>query len=416
MAVTSYIVHDFKYNEVTQGALTAMVLNTTADGAVLTTGANDGQDENPLKGVGIVRVVSQNTLTLTINSITYSFNTNGLCITGSYINYKLMLAEVQDKASEVGTGVETDGTIMVGTRGLDGKITYTEEEGNSIIISNLEARDQFALYALKTLMERADRDITYMSDNEKMHYCEVAYQWAANMMTQASKVRAVIKSEDSGGGSGEIGSDTEEVKVDASELTDTSDKLLNNLIAELGKNDYAKDTGKKDKDNNPIYEYSNRIINPEMNALWNEFVSHTEEPEEGSEEEPVTKRYGLYDLIEAIKEGSGGGGKIPSRQDLSALVAEDEDATKVLHDFFTFNAAGDAGYSTKAEVVKAVWAEITAEAIWQKIQDIVDARIKQWLESARITITSPAGTFDATFDITFQDMDVLANFIVNTPT
>lgn len=273
MTVTTYTVYDFKYNDAIQGVLVAMVLNTVAPNTQV------AQDADTLKGVGTVKVTSQNTITLTINSIVYSFNNNGICISKDYTNYKLMLAEVQEKASEVGSGVETDGTVTVGTRSSDGTINYREEQGNSIIISSLEARDQFALYALKTLMEKATNDVASMSDNEKMHLCKSAYQWAANMMTQASKARAVIITDDT-----ELNDYSEKVNVDPSELTVTSNKLFNNILVALERTDFKETI---EVEGVPKDEFSERVINPKINNKLKEFLKATKDSEDDTKIEPL---------------------------------------------------------------------------------------------------------------------------------
>ena len=424
MATTKYKVHDFVYKKAEQGALVAMVKSTVANDAEVSTATETGSTPT-LIGTGIMRVKSPNSNLLIISSVTYTFNYEGKCITEDFFDYKLMLAETLDKASEVGSVVETDGTTGI-TRGVDGSVTYTEEEGQSVVVSTLEARDQFAINALKTLMERYDKDPSTLSDNEMAFLCENAYQWAANMMTQASKVRATVTTETSGEGggeSGETGGFTRGVSVDSSELTDTTDKLINNIVAALEKTDESEGTGENIK-------YSERVSIPKLIEWLNNYSKHTPENEQDTK-----TTVGLEDLINAIKAigseggettvdfttlvtainathtnniGNGGlgrdaehpiymsGGGFPTKAALgAAFVAESTTAAQVLTDFLTFNNAGAVGYSTKAEVKKAVlgylnsYATLDAlgTAIYDSIKTTVDNRIKAWLEAARVTVS-----------------------------
>lgn len=424
MAVTKYNVYNFVHKKAEQGALVAMVKNTVTDGTEVSTAPETGSIPT-LIGTGIIRVKSPNNNQLIINSVTYTFDYEGRCSTEDYFDYKLMLAETQDKASVVGSVVETDGTTTI-TRGSDGSVHYDDEDGKSVVVSTLEARDQFAMQALKTLMGRMEKDPSTISDNEMSFLCEQAYQWAANMMTQASKVRAAVTTESSGGG-GDTGGTTRGVDVDSSELTDTSDKLLNNIVAALEKTDESEGTGENIK-------YSERVSIPKLINWLTAYSKHTP-----TSEQDTQTTVGLDDLIKAIKAinvdmdtsalvtainaththniGNGGlgrddthpiyisGGGFPSRQVLpAAFVTEGTDTTKVIYDFLTFNATGAVGYSTKDEVKKlilgylnsystlsalstAVLVELTADAIYNKIQSKVDDRIKTWLQAARVTIS-----------------------------
>lgn len=410
MAVTKYKILAFDATKAQQGALCAVVLTSVNAGEELSTAEWTGTGENPLKGVSICRFSSPNNYTATIKSVTYTFNERGIAKNTTDTDYKLMLAETLDKASEIGSVVETDGTTGI-TRSADGSVTYTSEDDLSVVVSTLEARDQFAMQALKTLMERMDKDPSTISDNEMSFLCEQAYQWAANMMTQASKVRATVTTVGSGGSSGS--GTTRSVDVDNSELTDTTDKLLNNIVSAIEKTDESEGTG----DNIKYYE---RVSIPKLMTWLTAYSHHT-----ATSTSDTQTTVGLDDLIKAIKAINvnldttdlvtainsthtnnigngglgrdadhpiyinGGGGGFPSRQ----VLAAEFNAT-TLNDFLTFNAAGAVGYSTKAHAKEAIlgylnsYADISAlaTAVYNSLQITIDNRIKAWLQAAKVTV------------------------------
>lgn len=226
MAVTKYIVKDFNNSLAKQGSLCAMVASTIRHGDEIST------SDSRLKGVGICTLYNSQFI-LNINTIEYFFYTDGSCTSST--NYKLMMAEVGDKTSDAGNVINTDTTI-VGTRSADGKVTYNTRTGKSVVVNNLEARDQFAIHALKTLMDRMKKDPASVSDNEKMFICESAYKWAANMMTQASKTRATIETVE-GGGNPKTEDTAKAIDIDDSDISTPSDKLLNNVVAALERTD-----------------------------------------------------------------------------------------------------------------------------------------------------------------------------------
>lgn len=417
MATTQYKMHRFSSSNAQEGALVAMVLTSIKDGDVVSTATWTGEDPNPLKGVGICGYGS-NVFRLTLNGITYSFDTLGGGVSDNALGYKIMLAETSDKPATAGNVVETTSTTTV-TRGATGEIIGTKDVpgDSSVMISNMEVRDQFAIYILKTLMEKTERNISAMTENEKMYYCDVAYQWAASMMTQASKARANVETEGSSGGGTASDGTTRGISVDSSEVTSTTDKLLNNIISALERTDEKRKSGNEDV----FYE---RVILPDLKTQIDEYVSHTETPEEG---DPVTTKYGLYDLIKAIENSGGGqteidftdliaainathtnnignaglgrdaehpiymtGGGFPSRSVLAAAFAE-----AAIHDFLTFNAAGAVGYSTKEEVKKAIlgWLNAYADltALYTALQSSIDSRIKSWLNATTIVSDGEGG-------------------------
>jgi hypothetical protein len=190
--------------------------------------------DSNLKGIGICEY-STNRYSIKISNTAYYFYDDGSCASDNAANYKLMLAKTTAEVSDIGSVVKTDSTTVI-TRQVDGSISYTEADGKSVVVNELEARDQFAIYALKTLMERMQSDPAVVGDNEKMYICEAAYKWAANMMTQASKTRATITT-DEGGGNPKTEDTTKTIDIDDSDISSASDKLLNNIIAALERTD-----------------------------------------------------------------------------------------------------------------------------------------------------------------------------------
>lgn len=460
MAVTTFKYRAFNETEAKDGTLCLMIADTyqspeEQDGQteltwqtiatnqlkkeegnwVLTSTPND-----KLKGSGVCRV-ERNGLVFTSDTIPYVFSDAGLPISDNASGWKLYLAKIMIAPQAVGNAIDVSYKSST-TRSAAGIVTsYDFGTGSTVMVDQLNARDAFAMQALQGIMEHIDRPDA-VSDNEINFYTTMAYKWAANMMMAAAQARSELKDKEEEGGETPEVKDTEAVTVGA--LEGNTEKLLNNIVAALEKTD------EKDGD-----IYSERVSIPKLIKFLENYISHTEEPEEGSEEEPVTTKYGLYDLIQAIKDISSGGGEeftgdvkvkempsqtisslptlsgsinlgntglgrdadhpiymsgggFPSRQVLASAFAE-----AAIHDFLTFNAAGAVGYSTKDEVKKAilgylnsyttlsalstaVLGELTADAIYNKIQSKVDDRIKAWLQAARdaegrpLTVNTPS--------------------------
>lgn len=359
-------------------------------------------------GTGIPKMKGSDNITVTIDGESYSFDSNGnpLSSNAKSKGYSLNMAESQMKANNTGT---IGGTKKAFTRSVNpetGEVTYTPSEildkTYEITIESLNARDQFAIQALHGILNKIP-DPSTLSKDEITYYCEAAYQWASYMMTESSKARSVIDDSESSSNT-----KTETVGY----LESNTEKLLNNIVAAIERNDI-----KETVDGKEIF--SDRIDIPKLLEFLDTYISHTETPEQG---DPVTTKYGLFDLIKAIQDinvdvstddlvaaiqNQGkdaehpiyiSGGGFPSRDVLAAAFTEAN-----IHDFLTFNAAGAVGYSTKDEVKKAilgylnnystlsalstaVLGELTADAIYNKIQSKVDDRIKAWLQAARVTI------------------------------
>lgn len=431
-------------------------------------------------GAGVAKEINSRFI-LIVDSEGYTFNAIGNGIDtdeeGNTL-YVLKMGKVESDVMVSGNTV-TSNTTSATTRSGDGgqttdKTEYSDKEGK-VTIDYLTPRDQFAIQVLREILSHTKDDPSSMSTGLMATYCEAAYQWANLMLTSAAGTRSTLEDE--------TATDSNE-SVEVGSLENNTEKLLNNVVAALertdkkigsetipahwerngiisdvpisewweltpsekwtaeheGKTQYecyddAISDGWKEVPEKTVSSYAERITNPEMNALWTDYVSHTEQPAEGSDDEPVTKKYGLYDLIKAIQDisaGGGGstevdftaliaalqglstdrtvsalpdvkisnnglggdkdhplyisGGGFPSRQVLAAAFTE-----ALIHDFLTFNEAGAVGYSTKEEVKKAIlgylnaYADLTAlsSAIYTNLSDTIDNRIKAWLEAAR---------------------------------
>lgn len=209
MLNSKYIVKEFDYKPASQGALCAVARGVVEE-------ENDEISVSEIIGVGICRYKDYRFF-ITIDSIEYVFNIRGEAVSETANGLNLLLAEVDESTSKVGTVVGVNKIRSI-TR-TDTGIEVRETPGDSsVMVDNLDARDTFALYALKTLMERADVDPLSCSENEMTWYCEAAYKWAAVMITQASKNKALLKTDSSSA-----------TPVVETELSTNTEKLLNNI-------------------------------------------------------------------------------------------------------------------------------------------------------------------------------------------
>lgn len=405
--VTTYNLRDFSYTEAKEGALCVMVLNTV--GSSITDAEYTGSGNPPFMGTGIIRSKSPNNNILIIESKTYTFNSEGRCITKNYTDYVLKLGIVGITLSEAGNEASTTRgtTISGGGESAVEEQSITYEEAQPVSINTLNARDQFAVQALRGMLAKIE-DPSTLSTNEMNMYCKRAYEWAANMMTEAGFTR--IKIEDN------TESVTEEVEVQS--LQDNTEKLLNNLIIALERTDEKIIEGEGE---GAKTTYAERISIPSLITFLQNYTKHTK-----TSEEDTKTSVGLEDLIEAIKDisaGEGGsttvdfttlieaingkqttgtinigesglgrdtshpiyisGGGFPSRAVLAAALP-----AASIHDLLTFNEAGAVGYSTKDETKKALlgflndYADLAA--LYTALQASIDTRIKAWLNATTI--------------------------------
>lgn len=269
----AYSVKDWDYKAAKQKQLVAMVkVNTTE-----------------IQAVGIVKENANHYLVFTWNSVDYIFNTQGKGNSeNSEGKYELMMAVSETTPSEDSIGE----TGRAYTRNIDaeGNVTYDElPEGNtySITVDSINAVDQFAIQALKSMLEKVP-DPSVLSNNEMTYYCESAYKWASYMMTESSKARVVIKN-------GENSSD-ETVKEEVGYLENNTEKLLNNLVYALEKTDYTEEDPETGKE-----IHFERAINPKLNELIKNYLSMSD-----SEEEEFHTFEDLLTLMEGIQEDVDG--------------------------------------------------------------------------------------------------------------
>lgn len=361
-------------------------------------------EEGNLIGTGIPKMKSSDTIVMIVDGEKYTFDNNGNPIDSKTKSkgYKLNMAASLVEANTTGTVGATSAAYTRRVSAETGDVTYTPsgilDKTYEITIDNLNARDQFALQALHTIMEKIPNP-DELSKDEITHYCEASYLWASYMMVESSKARAVIEDADT--------SDNTKTET-VGYLESNTEKLLNNIVAAIERNDIKEVV-------NGSEIYSDRIAIPKLMDFLDAYVK------DGN------TTLGLKDLIKAIKDsgdsGSGevdiktipninigntglgrdadhpifmSGGGFPSRQVLGSAFTE-----AIIHDFLTFNEAGAVGYSTKAETKKALlgflndYADITglstavltsmvANDIYAKIQSNIDTRVKAWLNATTI--------------------------------
>lgn len=494
----AYKLENFDKERASSGALCAIVDSTvteTPEGHSFDNVGSDGTPNPLLVGFGVCTLTDSRHYNITVNSTKYQFDNNGNWTDskeGSKL--KIMIATVLDPVSYSGNVVDSS-TTPSETRNKDGEYDDSgtiEYKNVKKAIEALYPRDHFAIEALKGIMSKVDEPHA-LSDSVMNMYCGAAYQWAANMMAAAANSRGILNDETESG-------TTKTVEVGA--LDNNTDKLLNNLIAEMERNDEATTGGvwKKsgqlditgaytDEVAQTLGEYTNiaeaeadgwywvatsyaeRITLKDVNmsgieALINQLrgaykVGATQNYynmslfEHNYEDwlRDLTKKLsvdetrstvGLDELVKAVKSitvdftdlisavlnasrkvtqmptltgtfdaninftnlieaisaartvnlGSNslgrdanhpiyisGGGSMPSRSAVSESFTAD-----AIHDFTTFNTAGDVGFSSREEVVKAIWSDIETK---------IDKRINEWLSAAkdyegrRLTVVTP---------------------------
>lgn len=293
MAKITYLLSNFDSSKAKSGELCAMVVlspSTVSDNKIANL-INSGTESTPswgvnheLKGVGICRFVQPNRYLFTVNSVTYTFDDKGAAISINAKGNKLWLASV-DNRSVGGTGAAIPTNTSGGVTRSGGTITGTEDyelSDSLTLIDSLQARDQFAMQALRAILGHID-DPSVLGDNEINYYCEASYKWAAYMMRSAADAR----------GSYSAGTAT----IDVTNLESNTEILLNNLIQELAKNDTNITVGSQQVG-------ADRITIPELNAILNVYLERT--PAAGDTDQ--REKYQFKDLITAIQGIGGGGG------------------------------------------------------------------------------------------------------------
>lgn len=226
MAKITYTLLTFNSSKASQGALVVMVRKDIT-GSVTNEPAV-GTEIQPFNGAGVCKALNNSQFTFSYNSNSYLFNNKGEAISQNALNYKLMLGQIQQNLSDAGSTVNSSTTIKTSmTRGEDDSIDYNttiSDAPSTVLIDQLNARDHFAVQALRAMLEHAP-DPSALSDSVMADYCDKAYRWAANMMSAAASTRAVMEDDTASGGG------TEEASVGV--LSTNEEKLLNNIIVAI---------------------------------------------------------------------------------------------------------------------------------------------------------------------------------------
>lgn len=258
MTRIQYRLEAFNAEQAKAYALVAMVTEATVASTLYNIN-RDGSVNANFKGAGIAKANSSGSnFTFYVDGESYLFNNRGASISMESSGLKLMLAYVIEDINPSGnaaTGTNTGSTEKDENGNIINKgITYGEK---TIVIDSMNARDQFATEILNSILQKIDVDPAYLSNSARSHYCQVAYDWAANMMTASANARGTFR-------------DKTETKDSAKQeavgdLSNTTDKLLNNMIVALERNDIKTTVDGVDV-------YSQRMTLDNMNTLVNKIT------------------------------------------------------------------------------------------------------------------------------------------------
>lgn len=329
---------------------TGTVTPTQSSISNITNSSGTWADDPNFKGAGICIFRAPNNFILIVDNTTYTFNERGEAANIETKGWHLLMGQIDETAQATGNAVVIktktvikrninatpvedvqqagesplfDGDGEGGTSGSDtgnddpepapepdpgreidpgaGRViddiaTISDEvemtdatDGNTVVVDSLNARDQFAMQALGELLGHIP-DPSVLGENERNHFCNSAYEWAANMMTAAAKARATIKYVKEG---------TEEEVYDSGvTLNNNTEKLLNNIAAAIDNNRSGGST---------------QVSIPALITWLNNYSAGVTEG----------TTVGLKDLIVAINgiNSGGGGGTSPSGgTDVSGIV------------------------------------------------------------------------------------------------
>lgn len=286
MAIVRYTIHNFSKEDADTGAL-CICIDKNYEGETIDSNAKtEGVPPLPLFfGAGIPLHKDQK-FYLTAKSVTYVFDEYGKPINSAARNKVLKLATVPIETN-VGNVVVTHNTAEF-TRSSEGDISdveeseYIENDAPTVMVDSLNVRDHFAIHALNSIIKKLDKDPATLDENAVNHYCQQAYLWAANMMTEAANARAEMTQD------GTASLITKPLPI--GKLETNSDKLLNNIIYALERTDFEED----DPDAPEPAEgeetkklYSERVINPRINNKLKEFLRATTDSEDDTKIEPL---------------------------------------------------------------------------------------------------------------------------------
>lgn len=254
MARIQYQVTSFNAEQAKAYSLVAMVKNDVTTGTILYNIDEQGSANPNFKGSGIARYKSNNGIfEFSYGGLTYTFSTSGASSGSASAGYKLMMAKVLENVNPSGnaiTGTNTGSTQRDQYGQIsDGGITYEERV---IAIDSQNARDQFATEILNSILQKLDVDPSSLNSSARSYYCQVAYDWAANMMTAAANARGTF-------------TDATETSASARQeaigsLESNTDKLLNNLIVALERTDE-----KRVEDGKEVY--SKKVTLPDLQDM-----------------------------------------------------------------------------------------------------------------------------------------------------
>ena len=256
MARIQYQVSAFNQEQAKAYSLVAMIKTDVAPTSVLYNIDEQGVANPKFKGAGIAKYKSgNNRFEFWYDGKTYLFSTNGESSESASAGYKLMMAKVLENVNPSGNSVVGTNTGSA-TRNSDGSITpgSITYDNRPILIDTQNARDQFATEILNSILQKLDVDPANLDSSTRSHYCQVAYDWAANMMTAAANARGTLTDETESSASARqeaIGS-----------LESNTDKLLNNLIVALERTDEVKTEAGKEV-------YSKKVSLPDIQGLLN---------------------------------------------------------------------------------------------------------------------------------------------------
>ena len=231
MARIQYIVTTFNQDRAKAYSLVAMVKTDVATNTTLYNIDEQGVANIQFKGAGIAKFNnSNNKFEFSYGGQVYTFSSTGESKDTASAGYKLMMANIVENVNPSGNAAT--GTNIGSTQRdqygniIDGGITY----GNrTIVIDSQNARDQFATEILNSILQKLDLDPSSLDSSARSYYCQVAYDWAANMMTAAANARGTFTD------ATETSASARQESIGA--LESTTDKLLNNLIVALERTD-----------------------------------------------------------------------------------------------------------------------------------------------------------------------------------
>lgn len=245
------------------------------------------EGEDAVIGAGIVKKVAGGySMTVETKQGTetiqkeYVFNASGYPANEETSQAGVRLTMAETNQNPVTSNVSESNIVYTRGSTEEGKTEYDESpEKNAIVIESLNAKDQFAIQILRSILDKVNNP-SDLSKNEMAYYSEVAYTWAGYMMKESSEARSVIKNS-----TPSDSTKTEEVVY----LEGNTEKLLNNIAAALDKTNAKITVGQE------VDLIAERITIPELNKLIEDLKTLQENyVKDGN------NTVGLKDLIAAI--------------------------------------------------------------------------------------------------------------------